>query len=55
MKRALCKVWLALFVAGAAGMLAGCATDDSDNLSRLPQDPPQHWEGSLPSNINQGR
>jgi hypothetical protein len=44
----------ALFLAVAAGCLTGCATDDS-NVSQIPWDTPQAWEGPLPSTINQGR
>jgi hypothetical protein len=43
----------ALVLAGAAGWLAGCATDS--DVSALPWDRPTGWEGPLPSTINQGR
>jgi hypothetical protein len=43
----------ALILAVAAGWLAGCATDS--DVSTLPWDQPQGWEGPLPSTINQGR
>jgi len=39
-------------LAAAAGWLTGCATDD---VSSLPWDQPQGWEGPFPSTINQGR
>jgi type IV pilus biogenesis protein CpaD/CtpE len=42
-----------LFLAAAAGLLAGCATDNSD--SSIPWNTPQDWEGPMPSTINQGR
>jgi hypothetical protein len=45
----------ALFLALAAGCFTGCATDDSENVSSIPWDTPQSWEGPLPSTINQGR
>ncbi len=43
----------ALVLAAAVGFLAGCATDS--DVSPLPWDTPQGWEGPLPSTINQGR
>ena len=55
MKRILRIFLLALFAAGAAGLLTSCATDDSQGLSSLPWDRSQPWEGPLPSTINQGR
>ncbi|HEX4122831.1 MAG TPA: hypothetical protein VH619_19625 [Verrucomicrobiae bacterium] len=47
----LCAVFLAL----AGWTFTGCATDDSQNVSSIPWNTPQDWEGALPSNINQGR
>jgi hypothetical protein len=55
MKKILRTFLLALVAAGAAGLLAGCATDDSQGLSSMPWDKSQSWEGPMPSNINQGR
>jgi ABC-type oligopeptide transport system substrate-binding subunit len=55
MKRILRIFLLALFAAGAAGLLASCATDDSQSISSMPWDRSQPWEGPLPSTINQGR
>jgi len=46
----LCGVFLVL----AGGWLVGCATDDRD-VSSMPWDVPQNWEGPMPSTINQGR
>ncbi|HEV7925180.1 MAG TPA: hypothetical protein VGR14_07495 [Verrucomicrobiae bacterium] len=43
----------ALVLAAVAGWLAGCASDG--DLSPMPWDTPQGWEGPLPSTINQGR
>jgi len=43
----------ALVLAAAGGWLAGCASDG--DLSPMPWDTPQGWEGPLPSTINQGR
>jgi len=46
----------ALLLAGAGLALTGCATDNNpDNVSSLPWNAPQDWEGPLPSSINQGR
>lgn len=45
----------ALFLGLAAGLMTGCATNDPDNVSSLPWNTPQSWEGPLPSTINQGR
>jgi type IV pilus biogenesis protein CpaD/CtpE len=55
MKNTLRTILLALLMAGAAGLLAGCATDDPDNMDAKPWNLPQNWEGPMPSNINQGR
>ncbi|HWD17884.1 MAG TPA: hypothetical protein VHB20_01285 [Verrucomicrobiae bacterium] len=54
------KIWrvffCALFLAAAALALSGCATDNNpENVSSLPWNAPQNWEGPLPSSINQGR
>jgi len=43
----------ALVMAAVAGWLTGCATDGE--VSPLPWNTPQNWEGPIPSNINQGR
>ena len=48
-------IFCALLLAGAGLFLVGCATDNPDNVSSLPWNQPQDWEGPLPSNINQGR
>ncbi len=45
----------ALGLAAASLVLTGCATDNPDNVSSLPWNTPQNWEGPLPSSINQGR
>ncbi|MGD0413074.1 MAG: hypothetical protein ABSC18_15390 [Verrucomicrobiota bacterium] len=55
MKNILRKILIALLLAGAAGLLAGCATEDPDNIDTKPWNVPQGWEGPLPSTINQGR
>lgn len=55
MKNILRAILFALLLAGAAGLLAGCATDDPDNRDTKPWNVPQDWEGPMPSNINQGR
>jgi hypothetical protein len=51
------KIWRtvlgALVLALAAGWLTGCATDSE--VSSMPWNTPQSWEGPLPSTINQGR
>ncbi|HXR05805.1 MAG TPA: hypothetical protein VN765_00650 [Candidatus Acidoferrum sp.] len=52
MKKILRSIWFALLLAGAAGFLWGCATDDPDPK---PWNPPQNWQGGFPSTINQGR
>jgi hypothetical protein len=44
-----------LALAATAGLLAGCATDDPDNLSSVPWNTPKGWEGPMPSTFNQGR
>jgi predicted outer membrane lipoprotein len=44
-----------LLLAGAAGLLNGCATEDPDEADRKPWNVPQGWEGPMPSTINQGR
>jgi len=44
-----------LFLAGAGLAFTGCATDGPDNVSALPWNQPQGWEGPMPSSINQGR
>jgi len=51
------RLLLCAIVLGGAGLiLTGCATDNSpDNVSSLPWNSPQGWEGPLPSTINQGR
>jgi len=45
----------ALLLAAAGLSLTGCASDNPDNISSLPWNQPQGWEGPLPSSINQGR
>jgi hypothetical protein len=45
---------LALFAAGAVGLLAGCASDEA-GPSPLPWSQTPGWYGPLPSTINQGR
>jgi hypothetical protein len=55
MKSLLRKALFALFLAGAAGLLSSCATDDPNDLSTMPWDKRQNWEGAMPSNMNQGR
>jgi hypothetical protein len=55
MRSILRTILFALLLAGAAGLFAGCATDDPDNRDTKPWNVPQNWEGPLPSNINQGR
>jgi hypothetical protein len=55
MKKFVRTVFFALFLASAAGLLNGCATDDSRDLSSMPWDKAQSWEGPMPSNMNQGR
>jgi hypothetical protein len=55
MKNLLRIFLFALVAVGAAGGLAGCATDDSQGYSTIPWDKSQSWEGPMPSNINQGR
>jgi len=55
MKNILRTILFALLVAGATGLLAGCATDDPDNIDTKPWNTPQSWEGPMPSNMNQGR
>jgi hypothetical protein len=56
MQRLLLTALFALLLAGAAGLLAGCATDDPDDIDRKPWLQPQQWEemGPLPSTIIQG-
>jgi hypothetical protein len=46
-------VLCALILAAVAGWVGGCATDS--DVSPLPWNTPQGWEGPLPSTINQGR
>jgi hypothetical protein len=47
-------IWL--FLVLGAGLIGGCATDDPDsNISRMPWNQPQGWEGPMPSTLNQGR
>jgi hypothetical protein len=48
-------VLFVLLLGTAAGLLGGCATDDSDNIPQTPWNQPQGWEGPMPSTINQGR
>jgi|GEM_PF-2041802 hypothetical protein len=55
MKKLLRLFLFALFAASAAGLMTGCATDDSQGVSTIPWDKSQPWEGPLPSTINQGR
>jgi hypothetical protein len=55
MKSILRTFLVALLLAGAAGLFAGCATENPDNPDRKPWNPPQPWEGQLPSTFNQGR
>ena len=45
----------ALLLGAAAVALTGCASDNPDNVSSLPWNQPQDWEGPMPSTINQGR
>jgi hypothetical protein len=46
---------LSWLLAGAAGLLSGCATDDPSNIDPKPWSGPQNWEEPLPSTLNQGR
>jgi hypothetical protein len=55
MKNLLRKVLCALFLAGVTGLFTGCATDDPNDLSTMPWDKTQGWEGPMPSTMNQGR
>jgi hypothetical protein len=55
MKSILRNLLFALLLAGAAGLLNGCATDDPDAIDTKPWNVPQGWEGPMPSTINQGR
>jgi hypothetical protein len=48
-------VFCVFFFAATALVLAGCATDNSDDISSVPWNQPAGWEGPLPSTINQGR
>jgi hypothetical protein len=48
-------VLLAMVLAGAALVVSGCATTESENLSERPWNSPKGWESGLPSNINEGR
>ena len=48
-------VFCAFLFVIAAGILTGCATDNSDDISQVPWNQPASWEGPLPSTINQGR
>jgi len=48
-------VFCAFLFVLAAEILAGCATDNPDNISSTPWNQPAGWEGPLPSTINQGR
>lgn len=48
-------VFCALLFAMGAAIFAGCATDNSDDISSVPWNQPQSWEGPMPSTINQGR
>jgi hypothetical protein len=49
-------IFLRILALGATtGILAGCATDDPDNLSSVPWNSPKSWEGPMPSTFNQGR
>jgi len=45
---------LCLLLLGSLG-LAGCATEESDNMSARPWDSPKTWENGLPSTITEGR
>jgi hypothetical protein len=55
MKNILRTILFALLLAGAAGLLSSCATDDPGNPDTRPWDQPQSWEGPFPSRINEGR
>jgi hypothetical protein len=55
MNRLLRTVLFALLMAGAAGLLTGCLTDDQEGPETRPWNTPQSWEGPMPSTINQGR
>ena len=55
MKKLLRAILFALLLAGAAGLLSACASDDPDNVDTKPWNTPQNWEGAFPSTINQGR
>ena len=49
-------IFICLLLVCAAGLLGGCATDDQDsNISPMPWNQPQGWEGPMPSTLNQGR
>ena len=49
-------IFVCLLLVSGAGLLGGCATDDPDsNISQLPWNQPQDWEGPMPSTLNQGR
>lgn len=48
--------WLLLcLLAVIAGGLAGCATQDPDNLSARPWNTPRSWEHGLPPEMLEGR
>ena len=44
-----------LLLALAALGLAGCATNDSEDLSERPWNTPKNWETGLPSSMTEGR
>jgi hypothetical protein len=49
-------LFISLLLVSAAALMGGCATDDPDsNISQMPWNKPQGWEGPMPSTLNQGR
>lgn len=40
------RAWLFLWLLGAVGVLCGCTTTNNDNVSSIPWNRPQTWEGT---------
>jgi hypothetical protein len=49
------RLGLALLLGVFVSLVAGCATDDPENISSRPWSAPKSWEHGLPPEMFQGR
>lgn len=55
MRKSSRSILMFLLLMAAAGIFAGCATTEPDNMSAIPWNSPKGWESGLPSSLNERR